>query len=598
MKRLLFLALILTAAFGWSADRPVKLWGYGNWFELSPKEWTRSPDMVKTFNDWTQEKFGFTWDYAGAVPKGSTWSQALAAYVAANGMPDIIIGPSTWTTEATNAFLEFTRDGKLADLTKYFNDMKNYPVLSDTDKVYLRAYQIGGKMYAIPRQSWHMKATDPFQGAGGGNGSAGAYWTIRYDLMKKYGAPKTMAELTNFLRMVKANKETDLDGNPVVPMSFGYVKDWSSDLNFILQASFGAGFNITEKGKLLPGWATEEYGKALYWVNSAIRDGLIDTAGFSQDNSYNIQKFNRGSFAINIGQISYREMTLMTSVKKLGLDNPKIPEIISKQPVMLAPPVSDNPGLISNVIGGPTMISKDCPSLDKVMKFVNFLDSPDGLIMFMAGAGFRDKGDWEYVDYPKGPIYWQNLGHEPGNRDLNLVFPWGSVINALGAISEPSPSSYYEWMYYNKFVLQQRMGAFKIKMGTNQTPPDDATALEWSKDYAAMVAPLSVPIPSWMQFKYVPPNEEIQANTTAAQRLNEWIPKVITAKSQSEYLDLYGQMMQVLVKSANWRKIYETRQAAYEKWLKEMRIDDRKGMKFGHPTRDYLDAAGWAGSIY
>jgi hypothetical protein len=595
MRRVLVVLLILAATISFAADRPVKLWGYGNWFELSPKEWTRSPDMVKTFNDWTMENFGFTWEFAGPVPKGQSWTQALQAYMGANGLPDVIIGPSYWNVEATNAFLQFAKDGKLADLTKYFNDMKNYPVLSDTDKGYLRAYQIGGKMLAIPRSNWHMKASDPFSGGSGGNNTAGSYWTVRYDLMKKYGTPKTMVELTAFLKAIKGEK--DLDGNPIVPMNFGFVQDWSTDLDWLLQRSFGAGFNITENGKLMPPWATQEYAKALYWANSAVRDGLVDTLAFSNDRNWLLQRYNRAVYGIGIGQISYRESTLMSSVKKLGKDDPKIPEIIAKQPVMLVPPVSDNPGAMTNIIGGPTMVSKTCPNLDKFMKFVNFLDGPDGLIMFMAGAGFKGK-DWEYVDYPKGPIYWQNLNQDPGNRDLNLVFPWGSTINALGAISEPSPSSYYEWMYYNKFVLQQRMANFGIKVGIHNNPPDDATALEWGKEYASQEATLASPIPTWMQFKYVPPQAEISANTTVAQRLNEWIPRLVTAKTQSEYLDLYGQMMQTLCKSADWRSIYGARQTAYEQWLKDMRIDDRKGGKFNHPVREFLDTMGWTGSIY
>ncbi len=590
MKKLIILFLVLCSVAAWSDDRPVKLWGYGNWFTLSPKEWTYSKDMVSTFNDWTQKKFGFTWDFVGNLPKGSTFSQALAAYVAANGMPDLIIGPGEWNTELTNAFLEFTRDKKLADLTKYFNDTKNYPILSNTDKSYLRAYQVNGKMMAIPRAGWHMKADDPYSG--------GPRWIIRYDLMKKYGTPKTIQEFTSFLKKVKEDKPVDLDGNPTVPFTFGVINDWSRDLDGILQQSFGAGFNITEKGKLIPFWSTEEYGKALYYLNGLVRDGLADTQVLSNNSAWLNQKLQRGSYAVAIGPVSpYREGTLMSSIKKLGMDNPKIPEIIEKQAVMLVPPVADNPGRLTNTISGATMVSKDCPNLDKVMKFVDFLDSPEGLIMFMAGAGFKDEG-WEWVDYPNGPIYWQNLGKEPGNRDLNVVFPWGSVINALGAISEPSSASYYEWMYYNKFVLQQRMGNFKIKIGQHQTPPDDATALEWGKEYANAIMPLTTPIPSWMQFKFIPDQVEIAANSTVTQRLNEWLPRVITAKSVSEYLDLYGQMLQVLVKSAPWRKIYEAKQTAYEKWLKDMKFDDRKGGKFNHPVREYLDAAGWSSGIY
>src|SRR5258706_11497017 len=171
MKRIIVLLLILSAFSGWAADRPVKIWGYASWYELSPKDWTRSPDMVKTFNDWSQKQFGFQWQYEGNIPKGSTWTQAFTAYTAANGLPDVILGSGDWSAEMTNAFLQLTRDNKLADLSKYFNDPKGYPVLSDTDKGYLRAYQVNGKMYAIPSY-WHMKSTDPY--AGGPN------WITRY----------------------------------------------------------------------------------------------------------------------------------------------------------------------------------------------------------------------------------------------------------------------------------------------------------------------------------------------------------------------------------------------------------------------------------
>jgi hypothetical protein len=343
----------------------------------------------------------------------------------------------------------------------------------------------------------------------------------------------------------------------------------------------------------MPVWATEEYSKGISYLNSLVREGLLDTRNLSNDGAWVDNQLHRGSIAIGSGisVARYRGETLVAGIKQMGeMTSAKAKELIDKQPIMIAPPVAGAPGRFVNGIAMPTMISKDCPNIAGVMKFIDFLDGPEGMIMFMAGAGFLGEG-WEWVDYPKGPIYWQQLGKEPGNRDLNDDFPWGSVINALGALSAPTGSSFYEWMYYNKFVIWQRLGQFGVKVGVHNN--DDATALEWSKDYANQFSAFVKPIPSWMQFKYVPPQDEIVAETTAQQRLNEWMPKVLTAKTSSEFIDLYGQMMDVMVHCAPWKTIYENKQKNYEAWLKANKFDDRKSLPFNTPTRWYLDAVGW-----
>ena len=584
MRKILVFILILAATGLFAADKPVKLWGYGNWFELSPKDWKGQKDMVTTFNEWSQKKFGVTWEYVGAIPKGQSWTQALAAYVGANGLPDVIIG-SGGEVEVTNAFLEFVREKKLADLSKYFKDSKNYPLLAAADKEYLRAYMVNGKIMAVPGGGWHIMKDDPYSGGQG--------WIIRYDLMKKYGQPKTTSELTAFLQKVKEDKPTDLYGKPTIPMMIPSPSNWPGAFGAILNQAFGAGWGMTQSGKLMPEWATEEYGKGFTYLNKLYRDGLLDIRSLSNDGEWLNNLLRRGSIAVSSGGsvARYRGETLVAGIKQLGeKESAKAKELIAKQPVMMTPPVADAPGAFYNGIAMPTMISAKCPNIAGVMKFVDFLDGGEGMIMFMAGAGFLDEG-WEWVDYPKGPIYWQQLGKEPGNRDLNDDFPWGSVINALGALSSPTSSSYYEWMYYNKFVLQQRYGQFGVKIGAHND--DDATALEWSKEYAAQFAPFVNPIPSYKQFRYVAPQAELTGMATAQQKLNEWGPKVLTAKTTSEFIDLYGQMMDVLVHCAPWKTIYETKQKEYEAWLKANRFDDRKSLPYNTPSRWYVDVVGW-----
>ncbi|MFA5376756.1 MAG: hypothetical protein WC455_13490 [Dehalococcoidia bacterium] len=591
MRKALIIILILVATGLFAADRPVKIWGYGNWFELSPKEWTGSKDMVTTFNEWLSKKFGFTVEYVGPVPKGQSWTQALAAYVGANGMPDVIIGGSqgatatSWSTEMTNAFLEFSRDKKLADLSKYFKDKKNYPVFYDADKEYLRSYMLDGKILALPGGNWHLKKDFPYSGT--------PNWIIRYDLTKKYGTPKTIPELTAFLRAVKADKPTDLDGKPVVPMVIPAPTDWPGAFTGILQQSHGAGFNITQSGKLMPYWGTEEFSQGLAYVNSLVREGLLETGVFSNDYAWLSTGLRRAHYAVGlgVGVAEYRDRALNPAMKAMADRNSDAAkELVSKQPVMLVPPVADKPGLLSNAVVPPTFIMKTCPNIDGVMKFAEFLHTFEGMVMFMAGGGFLNEG-WEYVDYPDGPIYWQNKNKEPGNRDLNQTFPWGSVINALGVITNSNSASYYETMYYNKYVIYQRMTQWGIKVGSHNN--DDATALEWSKDYASAVTPLATDLPSWAQFKYEAPQAELTANITVQQRMNEWMPKVVLAKTASEFIDLYGQMMKTLVDCADWKAIYLTKQKAYEVWLKAMRFDDRKTIKFNTPSRWLLDEMGW-----
>ena len=591
MKKILVLLLILVAFSGWAADRPVKLWGYGNWFELNPKDWQGAKDMPTTFNDWLSKKFGFTVEYAGPVPKGQSWSQALASYIGANGLPDVIMG-APGGPETTAVFLDFIKNNKLADLTKYFNDAKNYPLFSSSDKDYLRAYMVNGKVMALPGGGWKMKKDDPYTG--------GPNWIIRYDLMKKYGAPKTIPELTAFLKAVKNDPSAvDLDGKPVAPLMFGTVTDWPGGYSAILEQAFGAGWNITKSGKLMPTWASEEFGKGLSYLNQLYRDGLLDSRSLSNDGPWLDAFLRRGSVAIGTGGASvarYRGETLVAGVKEIGnKDDERAKKLINMQPVMLVPPVADNPGRLTSYIAGSVFFSKDTPNLDKVMKFAEFLCTGEGMIMFMAGAGFLNEG-WEWVDYPTGPIYWQNKNKEPGNRDLNVTFPWGSTINALGNITGPSGSSYYEWMYYNKFVLVQRLGQFGVKLGGHAN--DDATALEWSKEYAGAINPLTKPIPSWLQFQYNAPTAETTAFVTAQQRLNEWMPKVLLSNTASAFIDNYGKMMDALVNAAVWKDIYANRQKEYESWLKANKFDDRKGMPFNTPTRWWNDKLGYIVGIY
>jgi len=528
------------------------------------------------------------------VPQGSTPVQALNLVMAQGDFPDII-GGMGYNEETKKLMADLAAQGKILALDKYFNDAKNFPVFTQADKSYLRAYLYQGKQMAVPGYGWVINADDPWW-------NYGAYtWIQRYDILQKYGIPKTPAELYAAMQKVKADKVADLDGNPTIP--FGWQPDVMGGILGFCTTANGSGWEVDAQKRLMPQWASQEFYNNLKFLNTLWREGMMNPGAFMIDVSKFQEDLSSYKYAFDIGStwnISLgRDSVIRAGVDKLGKDDPKMKKAIAMQYVMMLNPVQDNPGRLTNDQVGMTFISAKNPNPDASMKLIHWMISDEGLISAFMGAGQKDV-NWEYVS---GPQYWQlkkEFWGPGGNQDTSKV-PAGGWISATDAaktppmflpvvmyLSSPSYSSYTEKLLYSR--LANEVGKYGFFEGMSAGEP---TVNEWGKNFCSQVQKLSVSIPSYQQVLAEIPPLEASAMATATQRESETLAKIVTAASAADFDSQYKAWIGTMTGITNWKPIYEARQKRWTDWLSANKFDDRPNLKNVTPVAEWKAVMGW-----
>jgi len=556
-------------------ERPVWLWGNPTWMG-DFDDATLAPS-----NEWLKKNFGFTFKSQGSVPQGSTPSQALQLVIAQGQLPDIMIGFGL-NDEGKKLLTDLVGQSKVLDLTKYFNDPKNYPTLAKADKAYLRSYMYNAKIYGFPGFAYPLGGDLPPYG--------GPYFYERYDVKQKYGAPSTLGEMYAILKKVQADKVKDSEGNIAIPLGFAPDTNFGYINGFLNQTNNG-GWEVDAQKRLLPRWATKWFYDGLLSFNQIWREGLINPGAFIIDvNKYQEDlKISRYTFVFGPSWSASVQHTVTDTIQKKGLtpDSPEVKASANLRYPQIDYPNKDAPGLIMSDPVGFQLISAKCPNPDGVIKFLEFCLTDDGVITNYSG-GYKDV-DWEYTgnDY-----YWQLKGTGKANDQDYSKTTGGGIVDSKVAkekktktppafyVTHPAYCDYYRriWYYPAKEKEQiEKMWGYAY----------------WSEFYWVSEKRLTQKVPSYTQVIADVPPQEASAMATATQRYTEGLAKVLTAANQSEFDQAYKTFVQSMISVTNWKPIYEARQKRWTDWMTANKVDDRADLKAAVAIAEWKAVMGW-----
>jgi hypothetical protein len=553
------------------------VWGTPAWGGVYEEE------ILTEANKWLNKKFGITIRKISPMPQGTQAGQAFNLLTAKGEMPDVINGFGG--LEATKFMVDLAEAGTILDLTPYFNDPQDYPIFSNADKAFLRAYMHDGKIYGFPTFGWPRD---------GKSGSYGTEWAIRDDIIEKYGRPTTMMEVLEVAKKIKADGITDANGEQGYPFAIHmFPEEPAGAVPGILGSTFGSGWEVDQQKRLMPVWASKEYKDALNWLNVMWREGLMNPGQWMTDQETLGDHYNVSKYGIVYGPTWVNAQYSTILRKQIDEGKAKVTDESYQEKLgyvmrKLEPPISDNPGLLTVGGAGYAFISADTPNPDGVMKLLEWYQSDEALISTHFDAGLLGV-DWEWAK--DEPWYWQTIGEEPGTRLRGGEYSTGSWIDSKKAEDNPprvppvvhyiSTPSYD--MFYNRVWYEWEDQFNTEKYGFEF----------YDEDYVEAMRKIRSPIPSYQQVIADLPPQEAAALNTVGQRIAEGLVGVITSESESVFEQNHTKFLQTLISVTNWKPIYTAKQQRWVDWLNENNIDDRNSLGSVTPLPLWEAVMGW-----
>ena len=581
--RLTFLCLISFLAAnlpicsrGAGEGGPIWLWGlpssYGG--KDIPEE------VLTQANEWALEKFGATFRLT-SVPEGVSNVEALNLLIAEGKFPDVaILSHDQYNLLAVQKTIaDLARFGKIMSLDRYFNDEKNYPHLYRVgqlpEQMLLGTYD--GKIYVAPGKGTRLDEDEPAW--------AEPMWAIRRDIATDHGMPKDLGQLFVTLKKIKQRESqqyTNTTGASVVPLGvYPDVGQWTS----IVYQLKGAGWEVDDKMRLMPGWASQETHEALKAVNLLWREGLLHPDAFAMGADRATELAKGGSFGVTCGSSSY------VSQAEAPREN-----------VMLVPPIREPDGRIGRYVNqapGMVVISKNCPKVAAVMKLLDWCLSREGWITTYLDAGIQAV-DWAFTDAPlnweytasPGSNYPRPEGVQSGTwRTLKeLIVEPAKVLPGLQYLSGGTEASQNRWASHSWLGKLKETGLL-VAFGE-----DGQTEVPWDHDFNVEVGAKTIsarPSYSMMVYDISPVGSGIFA--AANVRWREGLYDVLSADSAVEFENRYVKLIDGLLSVGDWRAVYEQKQTIWEGWL-TAHYDDRDRLQTVTPRSKWQITMGYVKS--
>ncbi len=426
-----------TYSKGTSEEGPIWLWGlpssYGG--RDIPEE------VLTQANQWALEKFGATFRLT-SVPEGVTNVEALNRLIAEGEFPDVaILSSDQYNLLAVQKTLaDLARFGKIVRLDKYFGIEASYPHLYRAGQV--REQMLLGTyddaIYAAPGKGTRLDEDEPAW--------AEPMWAIRRDIATDHGMPEDLQQLFVTLKKIQQGQPkryTDAGGEAVVPLGvYPDVDQWTA----LVYSLKGAGWEVDDRMRLMPPWASQETYEALKAVNLLWREGLLHPEAFAMGAEEADVLAKGGSFGVSCGPAPF------VSMAEAPREN-----------VMLVPPIREPDGSIGRYLQqapGMVIVSRECPNVDAVMRLMDWGLSREGWITAYLDAGLRGV-DWEFTDEPlnweytaaPGRNYPQPEGVESGTwrslkelmENLPKVLPGLQYFSSATEVSQ-NPWASHGWL--------------------------------------------------------------------------------------------------------------------------------------------------------
>ena len=587
------LAMIPAAAFA-SGDEETtesmgapEVWFYGDIALVG--EWT--DEMMPDANQWLEDNFGFRMRHSSR-PEGSSADEGLQLLVAQGQMPHVIKGVNFFTLS------DFATQGRLLELDKYFDDPTNYPVYAQAEDSFMAKYVVNGRIMAIPGPGWPIDVT----GQGRPIIWHSNVWIQRLDILEAIGEPTTHDEMLEAFRAVRDGDFPDLEGEQ--PARFG---SWGfrgpNPYRSLIYSLKGAGWEVDAQKRLMPAWASEETRDAFAYLNLLWREGHIWDGQFFTDVGKFYGMLQPASLAYAMGGTHLASLMHSTKEnlrKEHGLDSAIAQEAIAKQHVSLAPPVQDKPGRIHNQQPGPLMISKDTPVPDNVIAYLHWGLTPAGYLTGQHQSGLEGV----HWDFTGDDLIWslrpEYAGANPqtpygDDKPDGISFSWCAAKDhpecqpkyavLLNRYSQPSYAAVEHMFPLSIEDAASKGHAVGLDGGPAWAPRMTSFQPKWAE--------VTFPIPSYASFtEKLPPLEE-SAIISADERINNAVVHVITAESEAQFDERFGELMNSLIKLADWRSIYNARHQRWVDWITANDLDDRDRLHTVTPLPEWRAVMGW-----
>lgn len=335
---------------------PSLSWGEGRYTEQYP------------FLQYVYEKFGIEFEF---ISMDAEKMQLLAA---TGELPDI-------TYMFDTLYPELIQSGQLLELSdlidKYAPDYKRI-VGEKALKIYGDTY---GGQYGMPILIRNFLLEDTPNASNNGA-------TVRVDLWVEKGAPefKTEEEFIDFLKELQTEKRAESGDNSIYGISTAMnIPIWASYYGVKDIFWYGHEVDVTT-GEIRNAYTNPDsaYWQALHFLNKAWNADIMDPECFTQSWQDMWDKLQTGKAFMGFWSGMQTQTEIAGETSYLGYTCGPFPYI---------PYIYNDFSPLGNGVNGMRCISSACKYPERVMEFLNWLDTPDGVRIACNGVlGV----DWEY----------------------------------------------------------------------------------------------------------------------------------------------------------------------------------------------------------
>jgi hypothetical protein len=414
------------------------------------------------------------------------------------------------------------------------------------------------------------------------------------------------------MRWVKQTALPDAEGNPTIPLGLQGGHSMGT-LRLTIYQFKGAGFEVDPQKRLMPPWASEQAYEALKMFNTMWREQLLNPGLFVQNNEKFQDDLRFLRYAFDCGStwnIALSRSQIQKLQENYGRDSEEVQSYAQMQHIMLVNPIQENPGRVGNGgYGGPpppVYVNVDCPNPDGAVGYLHYLLTDEGYISVQNGAGYRgvhwdwtnDERVWAFKD--------EYMDEKEHVQDTSKGFNANTWVSNEAAHEEgkkplfPPVVFYLSYKAYSSQVHHLRPVDVDYNYGENGKwpifagkEPGSPTALEWGYPFSVACLDVVAPYPSYVMVTTPQPPMELTASSTADERFDGGIAKLITAPSEDAFEAEYNDFINTLIRVTNWKPIYEARQQRWLDWMKANNIDDRADLKTVDPIPEWKDVMGW-----
>ncbi len=319
-----------------------------------------------------------------------TDEQAPLLFVDPGSMPDMLFSAGNTFGFKIQRINDYGAAGALVNYMEHLDKMPNLAkAYADHPDLFDGVISADGAVYTLPYYVYTLTGCWNFM-------------YFRADHLREVGwekQPTTVDELTQLLRDLDAHfGATDPEYVAMSAYESGHV-GFDNRLTTWLYPSFGEdydpGIHVGHEGKIVAGFATEQWKRMVKYLNGLMEEGLLDPDIFSAKSSLMQAFMNEGHTSVNTRMLAIPDSCYAGGVKDYYISQPLTSEY-NDTPIFCEPNKARKWG---------AMISTTCEDLDAALAYMDSFfatyDNPlneEGTIFNLSFWLGEEGVDWEWVE--------------------------------------------------------------------------------------------------------------------------------------------------------------------------------------------------------